>query len=100
MDGWLHCISLAGAKGLVPATYVRMLAPGENPPTPQSPPQRGHSRQMSYDFFSQVGCIVSDFVSWSMWPAILPAQLPRAIHRATGMLQTCSKCLHVEGHCI
>ena len=55
VDGWLHCVSASGAKGLVPATYVRMLAPGEHAqPLPASPPARGHSRQLSYDFFSQV----------------------------------------------
>ena len=26
VDGWLHCVGVAGAKGLVPASYVR-LAP-------------------------------------------------------------------------
>ncbi|KAK9794598.1 hypothetical protein WJX73_004152 [Symbiochloris irregularis] len=52
VDGWLHCISSRGAKGLVPATYVRMLAPGEHA-APASPPPRSHSRKISYDFFSQ-----------------------------------------------
>lgn len=55
VDGWLHCISNRGAKGLVPATYVRMLAPGEHA-APPSPPPRSHSRKISYDFFSQVRC--------------------------------------------
>ena len=54
VDGWLHCISARGDKGLVPATYVRMLAPGEHAPSPASPPARSHSRRVSYDFFSQV----------------------------------------------
>ena len=53
MDGWLHCISARGDKGLVPATYVRMLAPGEHA-APPSPPPRTRSRKLSYDFSMQV----------------------------------------------
>ncbi len=26
VDGWLHCVGAGGARGLVPASYVRLAA--------------------------------------------------------------------------
>lgn len=29
VDGWLHCVNRYGIKGLVPASYIRLLSAGE-----------------------------------------------------------------------
>ena len=48
VDGWLHCVNVRGQKGLLPASYLRFLGPGEAP-TPRSA-----RRAPSQDFFSMV----------------------------------------------
>lgn len=30
MDGWLHCVNQYGIRGLVPASYVRILSANED----------------------------------------------------------------------
>lgn len=31
VDGWLHCVNRYGVKGLVPASYMRILGADEGP---------------------------------------------------------------------
>lgn len=31
VDGWLHCVNRYGIKGLVPASYIRLLGSNESP---------------------------------------------------------------------
>ena len=51
MEGWLHCVNSRGQKGLMPGSFVRLLAPGESYP----PPASQRNRPPSVDYFSQVG---------------------------------------------
>ena len=51
MEGWLHCVNSRGQKGLMPSSFVRLLAPGESYP----PPASQRNRPPSVDYFSQVG---------------------------------------------
>ena len=36
VDGWLHCVSSRGDKGLVPSSYVQMLQSAGEGPTPRA----------------------------------------------------------------
>ena len=63
VDGWLHCVNARGRKGLLPASYLRIVGPGEAA-TPRSA-----RRQPSQDYFSMVRMIK---------PLHLPLQACRA----------------------